>query len=201
MHLVDSGAHAALQHHLQHLGVCWVLVCCEGQLLRLLLHVLNGHLNGDKNDLEKKTQQPQLTPPAVRKAPHLKSPRSPRTDLLLVDDVDPRLDVRESVRRREDGFAFVLLVQLAVGSPVQSEGSTVHEVTQVVVLVKIGDSFLQLIRVEERLDVRYLEVCLKRYVHSLGQSHHLSAMTQVRDINITAPCWDPVCSCPLDWSP
>lgn len=80
--------------------------------------------------------------PAVRNASHLKSRRSPRTDLLLVDHVDPRLDVRESVRCGEDGFAFVLLVQLAVGSPVQSEGSTVHEVTQVVVLVKIGDSFL-----------------------------------------------------------
>lgn len=80
--------------------------------------------------------------PAVHNASHLRSPRSPRTDLLLVDHVDPCLDVRESVRRREDGFALVLLVQLAVGSPVQSEGSTVHEVTQVVVLVKIGDSFL-----------------------------------------------------------
>lgn len=141
-HLVDSGAHAALQHHLQHLGVCRVLVCGKGQLLRLLLHVLNGHLNGDKNDLEKKTQQQQLIPPCSKQRIHLKNPRSSRTDLLLVDDVDPRLDVRERVRCCEDGFAFVLLVQLAVRPPVQSERSTVHEVAQVVVLVKIGDSFL-----------------------------------------------------------
>lgn len=59
-----------------------------------------------------------------------------------MNDVDPCLDVRESVRCCEDCFAFVLLVQLAMCSPIQGEGSTVHEVTQVVVLVKIGDSFL-----------------------------------------------------------
>lgn len=54
-HLVDSCPHAALQHHLQHLGVCRVLVSGKGELLSLLLHVLDGHLNGDKNDLEKQT--------------------------------------------------------------------------------------------------------------------------------------------------
>ena len=59
-----------------------------------------------------------------------------------MDNIDACLDVRESMRRREDGFAFVLLIQVAVGSAVQSEGSTVHEGTQVVVLVKVGDSFL-----------------------------------------------------------
>lgn len=56
-HLVDSGAHRALQNHLQHLGVCRVLVCSEGKLLSLLLHILNGHLHGDKNDLENQRQQ------------------------------------------------------------------------------------------------------------------------------------------------
>lgn len=56
-HLVDSGAHTALQHHLQHLGVCRVLVCGKGEFLSLLLHVLNGHFHGDKNDLEKRRQQ------------------------------------------------------------------------------------------------------------------------------------------------
>lgn len=62
--------------------------------------------------------------------------------LLFVDDVDARLDVGEGVRRCQDGFAFVLLVQVAVGSAVQCKGSTVHEGSQVVVLVKVGDSFL-----------------------------------------------------------
>lgn len=60
-HLVDSRAHTALQYHLQHLGVCRVLVCGKGQLLCLLLHVLNGHLYGNKNDLGKKTQQQEMT--------------------------------------------------------------------------------------------------------------------------------------------
>lgn len=55
-HLVDSGAHTALQDHLQHLGVCRVLVCGKGQLLGLLLHVLDGHLHGDKNDLQNQRQ-------------------------------------------------------------------------------------------------------------------------------------------------
>lgn len=64
------------------------------------------------------------------------------THLLFVDNIDPCLDVREGMRCCEDGFAFILLVEVAVGSAVQSEGSTVHEGTQVVVLVKVGDSFL-----------------------------------------------------------
>lgn len=59
-----------------------------------------------------------------------------------MDHVDARLDVREGMRCREDGFAFILLVQVAMGSAVQSEGSAVHEGTQVVVLVEVGDSFL-----------------------------------------------------------
>lgn len=70
------------------------------------------------------------------------------------------------MRRCEDSFTFVLLVQLAMCSPIQSEGSTVHEVTQVVVLVKISDSFLQLIRVKEWLNVGDLKVGLKRYICS-----------------------------------
>lgn len=59
-----------------------------------------------------------------------------------MDDIDACLDVREGVRCCEDAFAFVLLAQVAVGSAVQSEGGTVHKGTQVVVLVKVGDSFL-----------------------------------------------------------
>lgn len=52
-YLVDGGAHAALQHHLQHLGVGRVLVRGEGELLRLLLHVLNCDLDGHQDDLGK----------------------------------------------------------------------------------------------------------------------------------------------------
>lgn len=49
--LVDSGANTALQHHLQHLGVGRLLVCGQKQLLCFFLHVLNGHLHRDQNDL------------------------------------------------------------------------------------------------------------------------------------------------------
>ncbi|KAG7265867.1 hypothetical protein CRUP_016130 [Coryphaenoides rupestris] len=50
-YLVDRGPHRALQNHLQHLGVSWVLVRREGQLLGLLLHVLDGHLHWHQDDL------------------------------------------------------------------------------------------------------------------------------------------------------
>lgn len=73
-YLVDSRAHAALQHHLKHLGVCRVLVCGKGQLLGLLLHVLNGHLYGNKNDLGMETQQQEMT--LLLKATH--PPKEPR---------------------------------------------------------------------------------------------------------------------------
>lgn len=63
------------------------------------------------------------------------------TYLLLVDDIDAGLYVREGMGCRQDGFAFVLLMQVPVGSAVQSEGSAVHESAQVVVLIKVGDSF------------------------------------------------------------
>lgn len=56
-HLVDGGAHTALQHHLQHLGVRRVLVGGEGELLSLLLHVLDRHLHGDEDDLEKSRER------------------------------------------------------------------------------------------------------------------------------------------------
>lgn len=84
------------------------------------------------------------------------------THLLLVHNVDASLDVREGMRRRQSGFALVLIVQVTVGSAVQGEGRTVHEGTQVVVLVKVGDSFLQLVCVKVRLDVGDLEVGLKQ---------------------------------------
>lgn len=59
-----------------------------------------------------------------------------------MDDVDACLDVREGVRCCQNGFAFVLLVQVPVGSAIQSEGGTIHEGAQIVVLVEVGDSFL-----------------------------------------------------------
>lgn len=78
-----------------------------------------------------------------------------------MNDVDARLDVREGVRRGEDGFPFVLLDQVAVRSAVQRERRAVHEGAQVVVLVKVGDPLLQLVGVEERLHVGDLEVGLE----------------------------------------
>lgn len=78
-----------------------------------------------------------------------------------MSDVDACLDVRERMRRRQDGFALVLLMQVSVGTAVQCKGRAVHESAQVVVLVKVSDSFLQLVGVEERLDVGDLEIGLK----------------------------------------
>lgn len=80
--------------------------------------------------------------------------------LLLVDDVHTGLYVREGVRRCEDCFAFVLLMKVAVCPAVQSKGSAVHEGAKVVVLVKISDSFFQLVSVKVRLDIGDLEVGL-----------------------------------------
>lgn len=58
-----------------------------------------------------------------------------------MDDVDAGLYVGEGVRRGQDGFTFVLLVQVSVSPAVQREGSAVHEGAQVVVLIEVGDSF------------------------------------------------------------
>lgn len=71
-----------------------------------------------------------------------KTPLRTDTRLLFVDNVDACLDVREGMRCSKNGFAFVLLVQVAVSSAVQCERSAVHEGAQVVVLVKVGDPFL-----------------------------------------------------------
>lgn len=125
--LVDGRTNGSLQDHLQHLGVSGVLVGGEGQLLRLLLHVLYRHLDGR------------------------------RDNLFFVDDVDPRLDVREGVGGGEDGLAFELLVQVPVRPPVQGERGAVHEAPQVVVLVEVGDAVLHLVRVEVRLHVGDLD--------------------------------------------
>lgn len=82
------------------------------------------------------------------------------TNLLLVDNVDASLDVWEGMRRGKDSFAFVLLVQLAMCTAVQGEGSTIHEGTQIVVLVEVGDAFFQFISVKVRLDIGDLKVGL-----------------------------------------
>jgi len=52
LYLVDGRAHGPLEDHLQHLGVGGVLVRGEGQLLSLLLHVFDRHLDGRGYDLE-----------------------------------------------------------------------------------------------------------------------------------------------------
>lgn len=78
-----------------------------------------------------------------------------------MDDVDAGFDVRKSVGGGEDGLAFVLLVQVAVGPAVQRERRAVHECAQVVVLVKVRDALLQLVGVEEGLHVCDLKVCLR----------------------------------------
>lgn len=91
-----------------------------------------------------------------------------------MNNIDACLDVREGVGRGEDGFAFVLLDQVAMRSAVQREGRAVHEGTQVVVLVKIGDPFLQLVSVEERLHIGDLEVGLKHKQRSVTQNMHFS---------------------------
>lgn len=84
------------------------------------------------------------------------------THLLFVDDVDACLDVRESVRGSEYGLAFELFVQVPVGPPVQSEGGAVDETSQVVVLVKVSDAVLHLVRVEVRLHVCDLDERLQK---------------------------------------
>lgn len=81
--------------------------------------------------------------------------------LLLVDDVDARLDVGEGVGGGEDGLALVLLVQVPVRAPVQREGGAVDETPEVVVLVKVSDAVLHFIGVEVRLHVGDLDEGLR----------------------------------------
>lgn len=82
--------------------------------------------------------------------------------LLFVDDVDACLDVRESVGGGEDGLPLELFVQVPVRPPVQSEWGAVDEAPQVVVLVKVSDAVLHLVRVEVRLHIRDLDEGLWR---------------------------------------
>lgn len=95
--LVHRGAHAPLQHHLQDLRVGGLLLGGPGQLNRLLLHVLDGHLHG------------------------------PEHHLRPLDDLDARLYVWERVGRGYDGLALELLVEVAVGSAVRRERGGVHK--------------------------------------------------------------------------
>ena len=50
-YLVDSGADAPLEHHLEHLGVGWLLAGGDLQLVGLLLDVLYGHLHRRQHNL------------------------------------------------------------------------------------------------------------------------------------------------------
>lgn len=56
-HLIHCGTYWSLQHHLQHLGVCRVLVGGKSQFLCFLLHVLDGNFDGGQNDLSKKPEE------------------------------------------------------------------------------------------------------------------------------------------------
>lgn len=88
--------------------------------------------------------------------------------LLLVDDVDACLDVREGVGGGEDGLALVLLVQVPVRPPVQREGGAVDETPQVVVLVEVSDAVLHFVGVEVRLHVGDLDEGLQGAAESDG---------------------------------
>jgi len=44
--LIDSGCDGSLQNHLKHYSIWLLSVRGFSQLSRLLLHVLNGHLDG-----------------------------------------------------------------------------------------------------------------------------------------------------------
>lgn len=79
-----------------------------------------------------------------------------------MDDVDAGLDVREGMRGGENGLAFELFVQVPVCPSVQGEGGAVDETPQVVVLVKVGDTVLHLVRVEVRLHICDLDEGLRK---------------------------------------
>ena len=77
-------------------------------------------------------------------------------------DVDAGLDVGEGMRGGEDGLPFELLVEVAVRTAIQREGRTVDKAPQVVVLVEVSDAVLHLVRIEEGLHIRDLDVSLRK---------------------------------------
>lgn len=78
-----------------------------------------------------------------------------------MDDVDPCLDIRESVGGSEDGLAFELFMKVPMCPPIQGERRAVHKTSQVVVLVKVGDAVLHFICVKVRLYICDLDECLQ----------------------------------------
>lgn len=80
--------------------------------------------------------------------------------LLLVNDVDASFDVWKGVAGGENGLAFVLLMQVSVCAAVQRERRAVNKAPQVVVLVKVRDAVLHLVRVEVRFHVSDLDESL-----------------------------------------
>lgn len=90
-----------------------------------------------------------------------------------MDDIDAGLDVGEGVGGSEDGLAFVLLMQVAVGPTVQRERCTVHECAQVIVLVKVCDALLQLVSVKERLHICDLKECLGNINSTVQYGDHM----------------------------
>lgn len=82
------------------------------------------------------------------------------TNLIALNNFQPRFDVRKEVCGGEDGFSLVLLPQVTVGSATLSERSCVHESLDAVVLFKECYAMLQFIQVKVWLDIRYLDVSL-----------------------------------------
>lgn len=102
------------------------------------------------------------------------------------------------MRRGEDGLAFELLVQVAVGPPVQREGSAVDKTSQVVILIKVGDPVFHLVRVEVRLHVCDLN---KRLQPEAQQCQIMSSTSKGINISQYSPYWGPACTYLQDWSP
>lgn len=165
----------------------------EGQLLSLLLHVLDGHLDGRGDNLRRETLLPGC--PRNNSVPWFDP------HLLLVDDVDARLDVGEGVGGGEDGLALVLLVQVPVRPPVQREGGAVDEAPQVVVLVEVSDAVLHFVGVEVRLHVGDLDEGLQAAAEADALGGRPRWIAGRHRLACHPPYWGPACTCPLGWSP
>lgn len=146
-------------------------MCGNCQLSRLLLHVLYGHFNRSQVKLETKKKRSIIVQidrynhqatnvgtnffkAATRSAPY--------TCLLFLDDIDASLDVGEGMHGGEDGLPLVLLVELASRPSALGEGRGVHEAPQVEVLLKVCQTVLHLVVIEEGLHVSDLDICLER---------------------------------------
>lgn len=80
--------------------------------------------------------------------------------LLLLNDIDPCLDVGEGMHGGQDGFPLVLLIEFPPRPPTFCEWRSVHEAAKVEVLLKVGEAVFHLIVIKERLHKGNLYVCL-----------------------------------------